>query len=52
MEECLQVFTGLWNERVNAEPGNDLVSMLAHGEATEHAAYGVLGQHNLADCGW
>ena len=36
MEECLQVFTGLWNERVNAEPGNDLVSMLAHGEATQN----------------
>ncbi|MBU15669.1 MAG: cytochrome P450 [Gammaproteobacteria bacterium] len=36
MEECLQVFTGLWNERVNAEPGSDLVSMLAHGEATRN----------------
>ena len=32
--ECLEYFTRLWNERVNAEPGNDLVSMLAHGEAT------------------
>ena len=32
--ECLEYFTGLWNERVNAEPVNDLVSMLAHGEST------------------
>ena len=32
--ECLEYFTRLWNERVNEEPGNDLVSMLAHGEAT------------------
>ncbi|MCB1693651.1 MAG: cytochrome P450, partial [Pseudomonadales bacterium] len=29
-------FTRLWNERVNAEPGNDLISMLAHGEHTRH----------------
>jgi len=34
--ECATCFTGLWNERVNAEPGNDLISMLAHGEATRH----------------
>lgn len=33
--ECLEVFTGLWNERVKQAPGNDLVSMLAHGEATK-----------------
>jgi cytochrome P450 len=32
--ECLEYFTRLWNERVNSEPGNDLISMLAHGEAT------------------
>ncbi len=32
--ECLMYFTGLWNERVNKEPGNDLVSMLAHNPAT------------------
>ena len=32
--ECLGVFMGLWNERVNAEPRPDLISMLAHGEAT------------------
>ena len=27
-------FTRLWNERVNSEPGNDLISMLAHSDAT------------------
>jgi len=34
--ECLDYFTVLWNERVNKEPGNDLISMLAHGEATRN----------------
>lgn len=34
--ECLESFTGLWNERVNKAPGNDLVSMLAHGESTRN----------------
>jgi cytochrome P450 len=29
-------FTRLWNERVNAPPRNDLVSMLAHGPATRN----------------
>ena len=28
--------TALWNERVNAPPRPDLISMLAHGEATRH----------------
>jgi cytochrome P450 len=32
--ECLGYFTRLWNERVNAPPQSDLISMLAHGEAT------------------
>ncbi len=36
IEECLAYFTRLWNERVNSEPGNDLISMLAHGEATRN----------------
>ncbi len=36
MEECLAYFTGLWNERINKEPGNDLISMLAHGKATKN----------------
>ena len=31
---CFDRFTGLWNERVNAPPAGDLVSMLAHGAAT------------------
>jgi cytochrome P450 len=32
--ECLTYFTGLWNERVNKEPGSDLISMMAHADAT------------------
>ncbi len=32
--ECLAYFTELWNDRAKKEPGNDLISMLAHGEAT------------------
>ncbi|WP_299195405.1 cytochrome P450 [uncultured Erythrobacter sp.] len=32
--ECAQYFQTLWNERVNADPGNDLISMLAHSPAT------------------
>ncbi len=32
--ECLGAFTELWNARVNAPPAGDLISMLAHGEAT------------------
>ena len=34
--ECLACFTGLWNERVNEPPRGDLVSMMAHGEATKN----------------
>ncbi|CAN0523573.1 unnamed protein product, partial [Scytosiphon promiscuus] len=34
--ECLAAFTELWNERVNEPPRGDLISMLAHGEATRH----------------
>jgi cytochrome P450 len=34
LKECLNCFIGLWNERVNAPPRSDLVSMLAHSEAT------------------
>ncbi len=34
--ECLGYFKKLWNERVNAEPRPDLISMLAHGEATRN----------------
>src|SRR5579871_6376539 len=32
--ECLAYFVNLWNERVNAEPKGDLISMMAHAEAT------------------
>jgi cytochrome P450 len=31
---CFAAFRELWNARVNAEPTFDLISMLAHGEAT------------------
>lgn len=30
--ECLAAFTTLWNERVNAEPRGDLISMMAHSD--------------------
>ncbi len=36
LRDCLAAFTALWNERVNAPPRNDLVSMLAHSEATRN----------------
>jgi cytochrome P450 len=36
MEECRVYFANLWNDRVNAEPRNDLLSMMAHSEATRH----------------
>ena len=32
--ECFGAFQELWNQRVNAPPGNDLISMLAHNPAT------------------
>jgi cytochrome P450 len=35
-DNCFAAFTQLWNERVNAEPAFDLISMLAHGEATRN----------------
>jgi cytochrome P450 len=34
--ECGDYFTRLWNERVNVEPRSDLISMLAHSDATRH----------------
>jgi cytochrome P450 len=34
--KCLEYFTRLWNERVNKPGGNDLISMLAHGESTRN----------------
>ena len=36
LNECFAFFTTLWNERVNAPPAGDLVSMLAHGAETRH----------------
>ena len=34
--QCLAYFTRLWNQRVNAPPKGDLVSMLAHAPATRN----------------
>jgi cytochrome P450 len=34
--ECAAYFTRLWNERVNSEPGSDLISMMAHADATRN----------------
>ncbi len=34
--ECVEYFIRLWNERVNAPPRGDLISMLAHGESTRN----------------
>jgi cytochrome P450 len=34
--ECLAYFTRLWNERVNAPAKGDLISLMAHAEATRH----------------
>ena len=34
--ECVDYFMNLWNERVNAPPQPDLISMLAHGESTRN----------------
>lgn len=32
--ECAAYMTRLWNERLNSEPGSDLLSMLAHSDST------------------
>jgi len=48
LAQCLAYFTKLWNERVNAPPGNDLISMLAHAPATRNSMTGglyALGQN-------
>ncbi|MCK1553484.1 cytochrome P450 [Bradyrhizobium sp. 177] len=36
LSECLAYFTDLWNERINAEPRADLISMMAHSPATRN----------------
>ncbi len=38
LRACGEYFTRLWNERVNSEPGGDLISMMAHSEATRNMA--------------
>ncbi len=35
MMTCAFYFKNLWDQRVNEPPANDLISMLAHGEATK-----------------
>ena len=40
--DCLNAFLTLWNERVNAPPRGDLVSMLAHGESTRNMTHDEL----------
>jgi cytochrome P450 len=34
--ECFSAFADLWNQRINAEPGVDLISMLTHNDATRN----------------
>ncbi len=34
LTDCAQTFMQLWHDRAGGEPGNDLISMLAHGETT------------------
>jgi len=34
--ECLEYFQNLWQQRADMPPNNDLISMLAHGEATRN----------------
>ncbi|TVS13345.1 MAG: cytochrome P450 [Gammaproteobacteria bacterium] len=34
LTDCVRTFTELWQERAARAPGNDLISMLAHGEST------------------
>jgi cytochrome P450 len=33
--ECLETFTAIWHQRANTAPAADLISMLAHGDATK-----------------
>jgi cytochrome P450 len=36
LKKMAAAMMGLWNERVNAPPASDLISMLAHGESTRN----------------
>jgi cytochrome P450 len=38
LKECLDYFLNVWNERVNAEPKGDFVSLMAHGASTRNMA--------------
>jgi cytochrome P450 len=38
LADCRAYFVKLWNERVNAPPAGDLISMLAHGSDTRHSS--------------
>jgi len=51
MVECFSAFNELWNQRVNAEPGNDLISMLAHNPATRTCHGDLSRQCRAADRG-
>ncbi len=36
LQECLMHFSQIWQERASKPPGDDLISMLAHGESTRN----------------
>ena len=36
LADCLAYFTRLWNDRINKDPGSDLISMLAHSPSTRN----------------
>jgi len=38
LADCRAYFVDLWNQRVNAEPAGDLISMLAHGPDTRNCS--------------
>ncbi len=40
LEDCFTTFAGLWQERLAAEPRNDLLSMMVHSEATRNLSPG------------
>jgi len=37
--ECAAYFQKLWDERIKGQPAKDLISMMAHGEATKNMPY-------------
>jgi cytochrome P450 len=36
LDQCANYFMRLWKERIDSEPRNDLISMMAHSDATRH----------------